>query len=83
MALQKSNQLVESLFSDMTPATRSYASPATLVRDMLPCLLEIIKPKLRPVNTLLYTKCEKDNLRNLIAILLAYNLNFVQEKSQV
>ena len=81
MALQRSDNVVESLYSDMTAKAKCFSSKTSLTRDVLPCLLEIIKPNLRPVNTQLYTKSEKENLQNLVAVLLTYSLNYVQEKT--
>lgn len=80
--LLKANQIVESLYSEMSPGARCFSSPSVLIRDVLPCLLEIIKPNLRPVNTQLYNKSEKDLLKTLIAVFVTYSLNYVQEKSQ-
>ena len=72
-ALLKSNQIVESLYADMTPGVRCYTSMTSLVRDILPCLLHIIQPNLRPVNTQLFTKSEKELLEKVIATFLAYS----------
>ena len=81
-ALQKTNQIIESLYSEMTPKAKCFSSRTSLIRDILPCLLEIMKPNLRPVNTQLYTKSEKELLQNLITVFITYNLNYVQEKSE-
>lgn len=45
----------------------------------MPCLLKIIQTKLRPVNTQLYSPREKQELKHLVEILIAYNLTYVQE----
>ncbi len=79
---QKSNQLVESLITEMNPLARSFCSTTSLIQDILPCLLEIIKPNLRPVNTQLYSAKEMEDLKGLIAVMIAYSLNFVQDKTQ-
>ena len=44
--------------------------------------MEIIQPSLRPVNTQLYSQREKDELKNLVLVMLAYNLAFKQVRSQ-
>ena len=49
--------------------------------DLLPCLLKIIQSNLRPVNTQLYSAKEKQELKHLVDILIAYNLTYVQEVS--
>jgi chromosome transmission fidelity protein 18 len=40
-----------------------------------------MQPNLRPVNTHLYSQREKEDLRNLVDLLICYNLNFVQERT--
>lgn len=51
------------------------------VRDTLPYIMTIMQPNLRPVNTHLYSLREKEELQNLVKLLISYNLNFVQEKT--
>ena len=48
--------------------------------DLLPHLLEIIQPNLRPVNTQLYSAREKAELKNLVDTMIGYNLAYVQER---
>ncbi|XP_027719056.1 chromosome transmission fidelity protein 18 homolog [Vombatus ursinus] len=83
-ALNKMNQtqnLIMSLVSGVTPAARSRAAPQSLVLEALCLLLDIISPKLRPVSTQLYSNREKQQLANLINIMLAYNLTYHQERT--
>uniref|UniRef100_A0A8D2Q7L1 Chromosome transmission fidelity protein 18 homolog n=1 Tax=Varanus komodoensis TaxID=61221 RepID=A0A8D2Q7L1_VARKO len=83
-ALKKLTQmqnLVASMVSGVAPASRSRTSPQPLVLDVLCLLLEIISPKLRPVNTQLYSQKEKQQLANLIATMLAYNLTYHQQRT--
>ena len=47
--------------------------------DILPCLLRIVQTNLRPVNTQLYSSREKQDLKHLVEVLIAYNLSYVQE----
>ncbi len=79
--LLKSSQIVESLYSEVNPTVRCFTSSTALVRDVLPCLLTILRPNLRPVNTQLFTKSEKEMLQSVITTLVAFSLNFVQERS--
>ena len=44
-ALLKSNQILQSLYTDMSPAVRCFTSTVPLVRDILPCVLAIGKAK--------------------------------------
>ncbi|XP_043835239.1 chromosome transmission fidelity protein 18 homolog [Dromiciops gliroides] len=83
-ALSKMNQtqnLIMSLVSGVTPAARSRAAPQSLILEALCLLLDIISPKLRPVSTQLYSNKEKQQLANLINIMLAYNLTYHQERT--
>uniref|UniRef100_A0A5F8HD61 Chromosome transmission fidelity protein 18 homolog n=1 Tax=Monodelphis domestica TaxID=13616 RepID=A0A5F8HD61_MONDO len=83
-ALNKTNQtqnLIMSLVSGVTPAARSRAAPQSLILEALCLLLDIISPKLRPVSTQLYSNKEKQQLANLINIMLAYNLTYHQERT--
>ena len=60
---------------------RSFAQPTSLVTDTLPLLLEVLlKPNIRAVNTQLYSAKEKEELKAIVSILMAFNLNFVQER---
>ncbi|XP_074053211.1 chromosome transmission fidelity protein 18 homolog isoform X2 [Macrotis lagotis] len=83
-ALNKMNHtqnLIMSLVSGVTPGARSRSSPQSLILEALCLLLDIISPKLRPVSTQLYSNKEKQQLTNLINIMLAYNLTYHQERT--
>ncbi|XP_006024080.1 chromosome transmission fidelity protein 18 homolog isoform X1 [Alligator sinensis] len=83
-ALTKLNQmqnLILSMVSGITPSSRSRAGMQPLVLEMLCLLLDIISPKLRPVNTQLYSLKEKQQLASLISTMLAYNLTYHQERT--
>ncbi|XP_064109296.1 chromosome transmission fidelity protein 18 homolog [Macrobrachium nipponense] len=79
--IAKTVSLLTSMVSEMSPATRSFADNVILVRDILPFLLQIIQPNLRPVNTQLYSKQEKEELARLINTMISYNLTYTQERS--
>ncbi|XP_061329359.1 chromosome transmission fidelity protein 18 homolog isoform X1 [Pezoporus flaviventris] len=82
-ALAKLNHmqnLVMSMVSGITPSARSRAGHQSLVLEVLCLLLDIITPKLRPVNTQLYSLKEKQQLTDLISTMLAYNLTYHQER---
>ncbi|XP_074775635.1 chromosome transmission fidelity protein 18 homolog isoform X1 [Athene noctua] len=82
-ALAKLNHmqnLVVSMVSGITPSARSRAGQQPLVLEVLCLLLDIIAPKLRPVNTQLYSLKEKQQLADLISTMLAYNLTYHQER---
>ncbi|XP_077173051.1 chromosome transmission fidelity protein 18 homolog isoform X2 [Paroedura picta] len=73
--------LVGSMISGITPNSRSRVGPQALVLEALCLLLDIISPKLRPVNTQLYSQREKQQLSELIGTMLAYNLTYHQERT--
>ncbi|XP_065588837.1 chromosome transmission fidelity protein 18 homolog isoform X1 [Cyrtonyx montezumae] len=82
-ALTKLNHmqnLVVSMVSGITPSARSRAGQQSLVLEVLCLLLDIIAPKLRPVNTQLYSMKEKQQLAALVSTMLAYNLTYHQER---
>ncbi|XP_042294272.1 chromosome transmission fidelity protein 18 homolog isoform X2 [Sceloporus undulatus] len=79
--LTQMQNLVASMTSGIAPNSRSRTGPQSLVLEALCFLLEIISPKLRPVNTQLYSQKEKQQLAQLISTMLAYNLNYHQERT--
>ncbi|NXQ29663.1 CTF18 protein, partial [Alaudala cheleensis] len=82
-AVAKLNQMqnvVLSMVAGITPAARSRAGQQALVLEVLCLLLDIIAPKLRPVNTQLYSLKEKQQLAELISTMLTYNLTYLQER---
>ena len=81
-ALNRNNNLLETMVSEMVPQARQFASKTGLVRDILPNLMEIIQPNLRPVNTQLYSARAKDELKSLVTTMFHFNLNYQQVRSQ-
>ncbi|XP_041363858.1 chromosome transmission fidelity protein 18 homolog [Gigantopelta aegis] len=81
MKQTKCVNLVTSLMTDMPPAVKKFLSLSTMILDVLPPFLGIIHPSLRPVNTQLYSKREKEEMANLVSIMIAYNLTYHQEKT--
>ncbi|KAL8593155.1 hypothetical protein ACOMHN_009810 [Nucella lapillus] len=79
--LTKVSNLVVSLLTDMTPAVRKFVNLRTLTLDLLPPLLDILQPTLRPVNTQLYSAREKEELNHLVQVMIHYNMTYRQERS--
>ena len=48
--MNQTQNLIQTLVSGITPATRSRAAPQALILDTLCLLLDILTPKLRPVS---------------------------------
>lgn len=79
MKTATSQNLIASMKSEMTPNTRAFALSQSLILDILPLLMYILQPSLRPVNTQLYTIREKEELEHLVEIMIAYNVTYRQE----
>ncbi|XP_015673740.1 chromosome transmission fidelity protein 18 homolog [Protobothrops mucrosquamatus] len=79
--LTQMHHLVVSMISGIAPNSRSRVRPQSFTLEALCLLLEIISPKLRPVNTQLYNQNEKEQLSQLINIMLTYNLTYHQEQT--
>uniref|UniRef100_A0A4W3JTG0 Chromosome transmission fidelity protein 18 homolog n=1 Tax=Callorhinchus milii TaxID=7868 RepID=A0A4W3JTG0_CALMI len=73
--------LLMCLLGEISPGIRSRVSMEPLVLETLCLLLDIISPKLRPVNTQLYSSREKQQLSDLIGTMLSYNLTYHQERT--
>ncbi|OCT64447.1 hypothetical protein XELAEV_18045547mg [Xenopus laevis] len=83
-AQSKRNQmqnLLNAMVSEISPAIRTRVGPQSLVLDALCLLLDVLSPKLRPVNTQLFSTKEKQQLAELINTMLAYNLTYHQERT--
>ncbi|XP_066259755.1 chromosome transmission fidelity protein 18 homolog [Euwallacea similis] len=73
--------VITELLRGMLPSVRCYQSALPLVLDVLPHLLRIISPSLRPVSLHLYTEEERANLLKVAAVMADYNLNYIQERT--
>ncbi|XP_063865703.1 chromosome transmission fidelity protein 18 homolog isoform X1 [Scylla paramamosain] len=78
--LTKNQNLLSSMVSEMSPSNRAFTGNTQLVCDVLPFLIHIIQPTLRPVSTQLYSKEEQQELANLVDTMIGYNLTYIQEK---
>ncbi|XP_050727858.1 chromosome transmission fidelity protein 18 homolog [Eriocheir sinensis] len=79
--LTKNHNLLSAMINDMSPMTRAFTSNKQLVMDVLPLLIHIIQPTLRPVSSQLYSKEEQQELANLVDTMIGYNLTYTQEKN--
>uniref|UniRef100_UPI00398F3003 chromosome transmission fidelity protein 18 homolog isoform X2 n=1 Tax=Pristiophorus japonicus TaxID=55135 RepID=UPI00398F3003 len=75
------HNLLTSMVGEISPAIRSRVTLQALVSEILCLLLDILSPKLRPVNTQLYSTREKQQLADLIGAMLSYNLTYHQERT--
>uniref|UniRef100_A0A8D3C1I5 Chromosome transmission fidelity protein 18 homolog n=1 Tax=Scophthalmus maximus TaxID=52904 RepID=A0A8D3C1I5_SCOMX len=76
-------ELVETeIITESLPSSiRTRISHLSLTLDILTLLLNIISPKLRPVNPQLFSSREKEQMRELINTMLAYNLAYRQDRT--
>jgi len=79
--IQNTINVLESITNEMVPRTRAFSPTSVLVRDLLPFLMTLVQPVLRPINTQLYSVKEKADLKNLVNIHIAYNINYQQERN--
>ncbi|MEQ2199542.1 hypothetical protein XENOCAPTIV_002139, partial [Xenoophorus captivus] len=79
--LLSSRNALSTMLADIPASIRSRIGQLSLTLDILTLLLDIICPKLRPVNPQLFSSREKDQMRELIDTMLAYNLSYRQDRT--
>ncbi|XP_038141254.1 chromosome transmission fidelity protein 18 homolog isoform X1 [Cyprinodon tularosa] len=79
--LLSSRNALSTMLADIPASIRSRIGPLSLTLDILTLLLDIICPKLRPVNPQLFSSREKEQMRELIDTMLAYNLSYRQDRT--
>ncbi|XP_077462157.1 chromosome transmission fidelity protein 18 homolog [Stigmatopora argus] len=79
--LQASRNALSTMMSDIPASIRTRISQLNLTLDVLTLLLDIICPKLRPVNPQLFSRREKEQMSELINTMLAYNLSYRQDRT--
>ncbi|KAM9362545.1 chromosome transmission fidelity protein 18 homolog [Symphorus nematophorus] len=79
--LHSSKNALSTMLADIPACIRTRISQLSLTLDMLTLLLDIICPKLRPVNPQLFSSREKEQMRELIDTMLAYNLSYRQDRT--
>ncbi|XP_041838277.1 chromosome transmission fidelity protein 18 homolog [Melanotaenia boesemani] len=72
---------LSTMLADIPACIRTRISQLSLTLDILTLLLDIICPKLRPVNPQLFSSREKEQMRDLINTMLAYNLSYRQDRT--
>uniref|UniRef100_A0A8C9VEL6 Chromosome transmission fidelity protein 18 homolog n=1 Tax=Scleropages formosus TaxID=113540 RepID=A0A8C9VEL6_SCLFO len=78
---QHTRNALVALLAEVSPSIRSRVDVRCLSLDVLSLLLDVICPKLRPVNPQLYSTREKQQLVELINTMLCYNLTYRQDRS--
>ncbi|XP_050052754.1 chromosome transmission fidelity protein 18 homolog [Dermacentor andersoni] len=78
--LQMHNILV-SLIGESSPQARCFVTETTLLRDVLPWLLCIVQPTIRPVNMQLFSKEERQQLQQVIAVMSSFSITYQQTRN--
>ncbi|XP_068445320.1 chromosome transmission fidelity protein 18 homolog [Clinocottus analis] len=79
--LLSSKNALSTMLADIPASIRTRISHLSLSLDVLTLLLDIISPKLRPVNPQLFSSREKEQMHELINTMLAYNLSYRQDRT--
>uniref|UniRef100_A0A3P8RNE1 Chromosome transmission fidelity protein 18 homolog n=1 Tax=Amphiprion percula TaxID=161767 RepID=A0A3P8RNE1_AMPPE len=79
--LLSSRNALSTMLADIPASIRARISQLSLTLDILTLLLDIICPKLRPVNPQLFSNREKEQMHELIDTMLAYNLSYRQDRT--
>uniref|UniRef100_A0A146VUQ8 Chromosome transmission fidelity protein 18 homolog n=1 Tax=Fundulus heteroclitus TaxID=8078 RepID=A0A146VUQ8_FUNHE len=79
--LLSSGNALSTMLADIPAGIRARIGQLSLTLDVLTLLLDIICPKLRPVNPQLFSSREKEQMRELINTMLAYNLAYRQDRT--
>lgn len=77
----KIKNLVNAIKNESSPHIRQNINLRTACLELLPSILEVITPTLRPVNTQLFSAREKQQLVELIDTMIGYNLTYHQERN--
>ncbi|XP_055771137.1 chromosome transmission fidelity protein 18 homolog isoform X2 [Salvelinus fontinalis] len=76
-----SRNALAAMLSEVPACIRTRISELSLSLDILSLLLDIICPKLRPVNPQLFSDREKQQLVDLIHTMISYNLSYRQDRT--
>ncbi|KAM9391208.1 chromosome transmission fidelity protein 18 homolog isoform 2-T2 [Salvelinus alpinus] len=76
-----SRNALAAMLSEVPACIRTRISELSLSLDILSLLLDIICPKLRPVNPQLFRGGEKQQLVDLIHTMISYNLSYRQDRT--
>ncbi|GLV39482.1 cutlet [Carabus blaptoides fortunei] len=81
MKTNRRNSIVSEILRGVPNHIRSYISAVTLRLDILPMFANILVPNLRTINVSLYAPQEKQEINNVVNIMIDYNLTYVQERN--
>ncbi|KAI8089045.1 uncharacterized protein BX664DRAFT_126288 [Halteromyces radiatus] len=76
------DNLIHIFVSGIHPSQRRFLPRDQLVLNVVPRLLRIISPELRPVNKHLIKPQEKETLARLVNVMLEYGMTFTQHRTE-
>ncbi|KAI8084232.1 P-loop containing nucleoside triphosphate hydrolase protein [Gilbertella persicaria] len=74
--------LIAIFLAGIHPQKRRNLTKEMIVQELVPLLLHVISPDLKPVNQQLIKPSEKAKLMRLVDIMIEFGLSFVQEKNE-
>lgn len=74
--------LIEMFMAGIHPQKRRYLNRDMIANELVPLLMHVISPDLKPVNQQLIKPAEKARLDRLVTIMIEFGLSFVQEKNE-
>ena len=77
-AVLRSNQILASFSAGIAAGSRP--SHRALILDILPPLVDILQPNIRPVNTQLYSVRERMELKNTVNIMIQFGVRLRQDR---
>lgn len=75
------HNIMVSLIAESSPQSRCFVTETTLLRDVLPWLLCIVQPAIRPVNTQLFSKEEHQQLKQVISVMSSFSITYQQTRN--
>ncbi len=79
--LENSHRIIESWLSELTPTQRANTTMTALLLEILPRLIGLISPAVRPVALALLNTQERAALQAVVSTMVEYGVGFVQRKS--
>eukprot|EP01117_Protostelium_nocturnum_P008198 TRINITY_DN2923_c0_g1_i6.p1 TRINITY_DN2923_c0_g1~~TRINITY_DN2923_c0_g1_i6.p1 ORF type:complete len:305 (-),score=46.30 TRINITY_DN2923_c0_g1_i6:73-987(-) len=79
---EKANQrqhAIHSFYTDLPPSILTHLSPDTISLQFLNSFYQILSPTIRSVNSQIMSPKEKEDLANLVQILLSFKINLKQK----
>ncbi|CEP12140.1 hypothetical protein [Parasitella parasitica] len=74
--------LIEVFLAGISPQKRRFLNRDMIANELVPLLLHIISPDLKPVNQQLIKSTEKAKLDRVVRIMIEHGLSYVQEKNE-